>query len=158
MHDPKILANVFKRNQWVINEHTKGLSHTDSLIQPPENGNCLNYVLGHLVVHRDLILELVGKEAILTSDQKARYGYGSDPVIEDGSDVIPLEELLILLERSEQSMVGALEALSSEDLEKEIQSGERTTTLGERIEFYSWHDTYHVGQTEYLRQLVGIDD
>lgn len=158
MYDPNVLANVFKRNQWVINEQTKGLSHADSLIQPAERGNCLNYILGHLVVHRDLILDLLGKEPILTTEQEARYGYGSDPVVQDGPEVIPLEELLQMLGRAEQSLVGALEALSSADLEREIQSGERTTTLGERIEFYSWHDTYHVGQTEYLRQLAGTYD
>ena len=78
MHDPKVLASVFKRNQWVINEQTKELSHADSLIQLAERGNCLNYVLGHLLVHRDLILELVGKEPILIPEQKARYGYGSE--------------------------------------------------------------------------------
>jgi uncharacterized damage-inducible protein DinB len=158
MYDPEVLANVFKRNQWVINEQTKGLSHPDSLIQPALRGNCLNFILGHLVVHRDLILKLVDKEPIMSTDQNARYGYGSDPVVGDGPDVISFEDLLQMLERSEASLVGALEALSSEDLRREIQAGERTTTLGERIEFYSWHETYHVGQTEYLRQLTGMDD
>ena len=78
--------------------------------------------------------------------------------VKDGPDIFPLEELLRLLGRAQESLVEALEELSVEDLKQEIQSGEKTTTLGERIEFYSWHDTYHVGQTEYLRQLAGTDD
>ena len=30
--------------------------------------------------------------------------------------------------------------------------------LSERIFFLYFHETYHVGQTELLRQLTGVDD
>ena len=158
MYDPEVLANVFKRNQWVIDEQTKGLSHADCLLQPEKRGNCLNYVLGHILVHRDMILEMVGEDPIMSTEQNARYGYGSDPVEGDGPDVIPLENLLQMLTQSGEALVEAIKAMTSEDLEREMQSGEKKNTVGERIEFYSWHETYHVGQTEYLRQLAGMDD
>jgi hypothetical protein len=32
------------------------------------------------------------------------------------------------------------------------------TTRGARLFFYYFHETYHVGQTELLRQLAGRDD
>jgi|GEM_PF-5021639 len=30
--------------------------------------------------------------------------------------------------------------------------------VGAQLSFLSWHETYHTGQTEYLRQLAGKDD
>ncbi len=158
MYDPKILADVFARNQWVIDEQTKGLSHADSLIQPTSRGNCLNYVLGHMIANRETILTLLDLALVMTPEQNARYGYGSDPVLEDGLDVIPLEELLAMVKHSGEILAEAIATLSAEDLAREIKRGEGVTTVGQRVEFYVWHDTYHVGQTEYLRQLAGTDD
>jgi uncharacterized damage-inducible protein DinB len=45
-----------------------------------------------------------------------------------------------------------------EELAGEVQSFLGTTTLGQLIFFLFWHESYHVGQPEYLRQLAGKDD
>lgn len=158
MHDSKVLANVYKRNQWVIEEQTKGLSHPDSLLQPEARGNCMNYVLGHVLAHRDKVLEMLGIEPVMGSEQFARYDHGSEPVLADGPEVVPLEELLALLKRSGELLVEAIEPLTAEQLEREVKLGERSAPLGQRIEFFGWHEAYHAGQTEYLRQLAGMDD
>ena len=158
MHDAEILAAVFPRNQWVINEQTKGLNHADSLLQPKMRGNCLNYVLGHILVHREKIMKMLDLEPLMSEEQFQRYNYGADPVLEDSPDLIHLEDMLTMLDRSSEILVDTIKALAPGELEKEIKLGESTATLGQRIEFYAWHDTYHVGQTEYLRQLSGVDD
>ena len=158
MHDSKVLANVYKRNQWVIEEQTKGLSHPDSLLQPEARGNCMNYVLGHVLAHRDKVLEMLGVEPVMGSEQFARYDHGSEPVLADGPDVVPLEELLSLLKRAGELLVEAIEPLTADQLEREVRLGERSAPLGQRIEFFGWHEAYHAGQTEYLRQLAGTDD
>jgi uncharacterized damage-inducible protein DinB len=157
MHDPEILSNVYTRNQWVINEQTKGLTHADSLLQPDRRGNCLNFVLGHILVHREKIMKMLDLELLLTNSLFKRYDFDADPVLEDGPNIIPLEELLALLEKSTGLLVEAIKRLTQADLEREVTLGNSTATLGQRIEFFSWHDTYHVGQTEYLRQLA-VDD
>jgi uncharacterized damage-inducible protein DinB len=41
---------------------------------------------------------------------------------------------------------------------REIGSGERKTTVGQRAFFLYFHETYHVGQTELFRQLAGKND
>jgi uncharacterized damage-inducible protein DinB len=41
---------------------------------------------------------------------------------------------------------------------REITVRERKTTVGQRVFFLYFHESYHVGQTELLRQLAGKND
>ncbi|MFN2146468.1 MAG: DinB family protein [Anaerolineales bacterium] len=158
MQDPKVLAGVYQRNQWMIGEQTRGLTHADSLLQPTMRGNCLNFVLGHLLASRELVMDLLSMERLTTEEQFKRYAFGADPLLEDGPGVIPLDDLLAMLQKSADLLSEKISALTPEELAKEVMLGSSSGPLGERVEFFSWHDTYHVGQTEYLRQLSGVDD
>ncbi len=75
-----------------------------------------------------------------------------------GDDVMPLEELLALLAASQEKLAGALARLTESDLEREVLLGGRASPLRNRIFFLYFHETYHTGQTELLRQLTGVED
>ena len=152
------LISGLERNLGIIKAQTKGLSHADSLLQPPFRGNCLNWVLGHMAENRNTMLRLLGEEAILGETHAQRYGYGSEPVCGDGDDILTLEQLLSVLEQGQSALAARLQAATVEELAGEVQSFLGTTTLGQLIFFLYWHETYHVGQPEYLRQLAGKDD
>jgi uncharacterized damage-inducible protein DinB len=151
------LSEAFGRNVSVLRMQAAGLSHADSLRQPPFRGNCLNWVLGHLAENRDVILQALAAEPVMGA-AASRYARESDPITGDGPGVLPLEELLVILTRSQEALTAALARTTEEDLAKEIQRGQRTMLLSERIFFLYFHETYHVGQTELLRQLTGVDD
>jgi len=125
-------------------------------VQAP-NVNCLNWVLGHLADNRDQVLALLGEESVL-GEEAARYRRGSDPVGGDGPGVVPLERLLAVLKEGQERISAALPALTEEAAQEEQVVGERRTTLGERLHFIYFHDTYHVGQTELLRGMAGKTD
>ena len=158
MHDPDVLANVYKRNDWVLARQTEGLSHADSLIQPEPRGNCLNYILGHMLVGRDRVAGFLGLEPLLSEAEKARYDTDSEPLTGAEEGVVELSRLMEMLIESTVRIREALEALDPKELERAETLGESPGTLGSWIEFFGWHDTYHAGQTEYLRQLAGTDD
>ena len=158
MHDPGVLANVFKRNDWVLSRQAEGLSHADSLLQTEPRGNCLNYVLGHMLVGRDSVAKFFGLGPLLSEVEKARYDSDVEPVIGGEQGVVELSRLLELLTEATVRIGEALEGLDPKELEREEKLGESPGTLGSWIEFFGWHDTYHVGQTEFLRQLAGTDD
>lgn len=157
--DGKQLANVFKRNLWVIKRQVDGLTHEDTLIQPPFRGNCLNFVLGHMAASRMQLFQDIGIGPIIM-DQKEinRYTREADPVIEDGEDVIKLERIMEVFLESQETIDDKIEKMIPENLAVEIDKGEQLRTVGEWIEFLGWHEAYHTGQTEYLRQLAGTDD
>jgi hypothetical protein len=152
------LIQGFERNLGILRAQTEGLSHADCLLQLPFRGNCLNWVLGHIADNRNTLLCLLGEEAILSEAHAARYGYDSEPVCGDADDILTLEQLLTALEQSQRALTASLAKITEEELAREEQSFLGTTTLGQLIFFLFWHESYHAGQPEYLRQLAGADD
>ncbi|HYX50153.1 MAG TPA: DinB family protein, partial [Ktedonobacteraceae bacterium] len=71
---------------------------------------------------------------------------------------LTLEELLSWLDRSQERIASALSKMDEASLAREYGSGDRKTTIGQRVFFLYFHETYHVGQTELFRQLAGKDD
>ena len=147
-----------ERNLGIIKAQTEGLTHADSLLQLPFRGNCLNWVLGHIADNRNTMLRILGEEAILREAHAARYGYDSEPVCGDADDILTLEQLLAALEQSQSALSASLLKITEEELAREEQSFLGTSTLGQLIFFLFWHESYHAGQPEYLRQLAGKDD
>jgi uncharacterized damage-inducible protein DinB len=146
------------RNLNIIKAQTEGLSHADSLIQLPFRGNCLNWVLGHIVGNRDGILQYLGEQPTLSETQMTRYGYGSEPVVGEEEGIVEMAPLLAALESAQEVIAARLSALTEDDLAAEVESFLGTTTLAQLLFFLYWHESYHVGQTEQLRQLAGMDD
>jgi uncharacterized damage-inducible protein DinB len=157
MISPAQLSEAFARNTSLILRQTEGLSQADSLIQPPSHGNCLNWVLGHVVQYRDNAFDLLGAPRVM-GEAGERYKRESDPVTGEGPGVLPLEALLEILAHSQDALQRALEDATETYLEQEAPTQRGMTTRGARLFFYYFHETYHVGQTELLRQLAGRDD
>jgi uncharacterized damage-inducible protein DinB len=152
------LIGALERNLDIIKSQTQGLTHADSVLQLPFRGNCLNWVLGHIAASRTTMLQALGEAPILSEAQLKRYGYGSEPVCGDGEDILTLEQLLTALEQSQEALTASLHKISAEELAREVKSFLGTTTLGQLVFFLYYHETYHTGQTEALRQLAGKDD
>ena len=144
----------FERNRRIVQTQCEGLSHADSLVQPPFEANCLNWTVGHLVVHRDKILGALGAEGVLDNTTFARYTNESDPVQSDGPEIRQLPELLAALDETQQRLATAI---ANADMDAPFDH-ERFKTVGARVRFYYFHDTYHTGQTELLRALAGRSD
>jgi uncharacterized damage-inducible protein DinB len=152
------LLEAYGRNLSIIQEQTKGLSHEQCLLQPPFRGNCMNWVLGHIAETRNSLLKTLGEEPMMTPEECARYGHGSEPVCADGEGVIKLERLLAMLQHSQERIAVALPRLTPQDLTKMVKDHRGQVTLGNRLFFMYFHETYHTGQTELLRQLAGTND
>jgi len=151
------LIEAFGRNTSILKMQAAGLTQEESLLQPPFRGNCLNWVLGHIANSRDIILHTLGAEPVM-GEAGARYARESEPITGDGPGVLSLDELLAVLARSQEAIAQALQRATPEDLAREILGGQRTTTVGERVFFRYFHESYHAGQAELLRQLAGKND
>ena len=152
MITPDVVIRYFKLNQQVLRMQAKGLTHEDSLLTPPFRANCLNWVLGHVIVYRGQVLVLLGDEPLWDVEQAAPYNRESEPL--QAQDAVQLDQIIADLKVSQRRLAAALADLTAEDLERPVDD----RTLAQRLTFAYWHEAYHTGQTELLRQLTGVDD
>jgi len=153
------LSDFYDRNVQIIKMQTEGLSHEDSLIQLPFRSNCLNWVVGHVLANRCNILALLGAEDLRPAIDLDHYERESDPISGEEQGVLPLEDLIQYLEESQLRLAAALEKETEESLERMTSYRDRPEqTISYWLAFLFFHDSYHVGQTEILRQAAGKDD
>ncbi|MCY4526728.1 MAG: DinB family protein [Anaerolineaceae bacterium] len=150
------MTTMLAQNLRVIGLQTEGLTHGDSMLQLPFRGNCLNWVLGHMLVSRDYMLRIAGAETLWDADKSTPYMFGSEAMTAE-ADAVPMESILADLQRSQECLAEAMTALDDGTLDAPFEN-ERDDTLRKRLAFMTWHDSYHTGQTEYLRQLSGVSD
>lgn len=154
-----LLSRGFHRNQRVIQQQADGIDHAASLTQTEYNVNCLNWVVGHIVDGRSRLLERYGRDPVIDDERGSRYRRESDPITADGSDVVAFEDLMAMLGRSQDAIEAWLGEVDDSWLAEEVDVGDgRTASRGAQIMFVYFHDTYHTGQTDLLRQISGMSD
>jgi hypothetical protein len=156
--DPERLAAGYALNTRLIELQADGLSHEDSLVQTPYRINCLNWVLGHILDGRGRLLEVLGSSRIVPTERTERYRRESEPIVEDGPEVLRLEELIDGLRATGERIVEILESMERSDLDADVDDGEEPKPLGHVVFGRYFHDTYHTGQTDLLRQVAGVGD
>jgi uncharacterized damage-inducible protein DinB len=151
------LVDTLARNVHVVGMQAEGLSHADSLLQPQPRGNCFNWVAGHILVFRQYMLAALGQESLHDEDTLTHYKTDSTPITADGEGVRPFANLLKALGETQDRIANVLATTSASTLaEPSPRTGD--VIVAEDIFFLMWHETYHVGQTELLRQLTGVND
>jgi hypothetical protein len=149
MSEGKRLTESFQTTYWLIGKFAAGLTFEDSMAQLPFKANTFNWVLGHILVSRDRALSLLDQTPVLDPTDTKLYETGSTPVNEETA--VSLDRLLQSLDASQKALVGALEAVTTEAL-AELYDDQ---SVGDRLAGLHWHETYHVGQLEILRQVSG---
>ena len=146
----KTLAAEFRLNMAVIDINLDGISHRESIRMPMPGGNCLNWVVGHLVASRNGILRLLGEDPVWSEEKGRVYERGAQPPSDPGG-YLPLKNLIADLKAAQEKILPKLEEL---DLEE--GAGPRTdgSTI-EKLLFLHFHETYHIGQLGLMRRLVG---
>ena len=155
--DARDLHYLFDLNRVVLHANAAGLTHNESLRAPEPAGNCLNWVLGHIVATRHAILKLVRQEGWWPAETVDLYKRGSVRLSAD-SPVRRWESLLEDFDRSQALLSDALDRMTPEDLS--APGGKAPTgdvDLAGRLAFLQFHEAYHIGQIGVLRRLAGKD-
>jgi hypothetical protein len=139
----------------ILRRQTEGLTHQESLLQPQPGGNCLNWVMGHLVVNLLDILKVLDGVMPSGLPDLAHYGFGSEPVHGDEPGVIELPVLVDAYALLTKTITDRLAQMSEADFDEEIEFWQGQSRRGYVAFFYFFHNTYHIGQLEQLRNLAG---
>jgi len=154
--DAETLRHMFGLSTRALGVNLEGFTEEDALAQPPGGGNCANWVVGHVVVHRNHMLRALGREPVWGGAEDARYDRGSAPVT-GAEGALPLAALTDALDRSREAVLAALGGVTDEQLAAvpEAASGSATGPLGRRLALLIVHEGYHAGQVAALRRISG---
>lgn len=148
--EAKDLVGLYQRSYMGLKLNLRDLTDEDCRKQPPGGVNSINWVLGHVVMMRRLVLRSAG--AAPAGDPALIQIYsGEEGVRFDPSRAFSLEQLLADLDESQKRLLEALPKLSAEALAAPL----RTSTLGDFLTFLAYHEGYHNGQLGVLRRLAG---
>jgi len=147
------IRNDYETNTWLIKRLIADLSHEESVLQLPFPGNCVNWVLGHILVSRHTTLRLLGEQAIWDEEILARYGSGSAP-IRDGANARRMEDLVRDVDETQRRITAALETCAESDLMRTVETDRGVKPVWEHVGGLHWHETYHMGQFQLLRNHV----
>jgi uncharacterized damage-inducible protein DinB len=148
----RLLTKQYELNGLTVTRNLDGITHKESLQQPAPLGNCINWILGHMLLGRNSIHRLLGLRPAWEAETCDRYQRGSPPLA-DTDQAEPLEKLLEQWRTSQQAVVDAL--TSARDQELSDTTGD--DPLGIQLAFLAFHESYHAGQLGLLRRLAGRD-
>ncbi len=135
--------NVFKYNHRVLNINIEGITHEDSIKSPVNGAACINWVIGHIVLCRDEIHQLIELPGFCDKIYNELFDQGTN-----GNHIenpLLLVDILRLYDASQNILNKKIEKL---DFSGDIKKSERLT-------FYAFHEAYHIGQIGILRRIIG---
>lgn len=137
------LTTFFNYNHYVVNKNLEGITHRESLMTPQAGGNCINVVMGHIVVTRDTLLESFGFEGMCDEKMKNVYAQGAPPIkAEDATDI---NKLLKMYNESQEKV---MKVIPQTDLSGDEEKKKNLLGL-------AFHEAYHAGQIGILRRVIG---
>ena len=141
------LLSQFQASHYVLHKNLEGISHEESLKPLAGGGNSMNWVLGHLVATRQLVLELLDQTPIW--DAELRAAYGGAPL--ETSRMAPFKDLVGALDRSQELLQSGFGNLTAEKLAAPALG----STVGGFLATLAFHEAYHGGQIGMLRRPLG---
>ena len=141
----KELINAYDANTKQIKRLIDTLTHSESLLIPPFPTNCVNWLLGHILVSRHHSLTLSGGSDFWPENLIQRYDTGSSPIDVEDHRFCYFEDLVKDLEKSQIMLTENLSHCPDDFLKGDFEDkhGKRARWLC--IRSLHWHETYHIG-------------
>ena len=144
--NPNLLLNQYQASHRVLHRNLEGIRHEESLQASRDGGNNLNWVLGHLLSTRNLVLDLLGQEPVIPSEAAGAYRHeGGEP-----ARFLKLEDLKLALDRSQELITAGFQKLSPA-----ASTPAYGSTVGEMLAVLAFHEAYHGGQVGIIRRSLG---
>ncbi|MGA3345052.1 MAG: DinB family protein [Terracidiphilus sp.] len=146
-------ANSFQLNADLFKKSTDGLTAEEWLRRPNDKSNHILWIFGHVIWARGVVLKFLGSE----------YSQPWFPLFARGAKldeaaVYPTpEEATAAWQEVSAQLATAMEGVSEDVLSKQGPPGIPSPDgkVSGVVNFLAHHETYHVGQTAYLRSWLG---
>jgi hypothetical protein len=126
-----------------ISLNTENITQEESLVFPHPGGNCMNWLLGHIIEYRNRILTMLNQKTVWNEDEINCYKRGS-VAKEEIANLMPWQQLLNYLNYTQDVLTKVLK-------EEAISDAGQIKSLA----LFSFHEAYHAGQLGFLRRILG---
>ena len=155
----KSLLFGYGTGQSVIDVNLEGINEEESLFRPEQGGNCINWLAGHILATRGLILTHLGSEAFLGDEEAKPYSRGALP-LGPGDTCLSLSRIREGLTQTAALVSEKIAPLGEKELAGAIDPDlfpfpVENPTVGDFLTRLLFHESYHTGQLGTLRRLVG---
>ena len=144
------LCHMLQTNDFFVSRYAGDLTHEESLVRPLGQGNSFYWVLGHMVVYRDALLETLGQPRLHPEAERAHFKRNADPSAR--ATPIALETLAAEFETAGARL---REAMASTPAEQLASAYDAKFSIEQRLVHLTWHESYHAGQLALLHRLAG---
>lgn len=153
----ELLRHSFRTTQQVLRMNVDGVSQAESLVEPQPAGNCLNWIVGHVLCVYNDVLPLVGQQPVMDKEALRRYGRGTPP-LRNANEALPLHEMLTKCDEAVNRFEAGLGSLTHERLDLPAPfspTQNPNETVRSLLATVAFHQAYHVGQMGVLRRIIG---
>lgn len=148
------LAWNFERNASYMRSHLADLTQSDALVQPPVSGNCINWIVGHILCYRTYALAICGLTPVISPTVAQRYARDSAPVLGPAADVAELATLLAAYWASHEQLLAYWQSMTPAQAAETVTAAGFTMPRAELLTSFMRHESYHAGQLELLREIA----
>jgi uncharacterized damage-inducible protein DinB len=147
------IKGMFKFNTDIINKAITDVKDEDWFRTPGDDSNHLLWMLGHVVVHRGMVLKLFGAD--WNTSWAPLFARGAERV--DASQYPSIEEMRDAWSQISEQLKTRLNESSAEELGSSAPEGMPSfdKTVSGSVAFFAFHDCYHTGQMSFLRKWLG---
>lgn len=151
--DFKNISGMFRANTDIITKAIADVRAEDWFRKPGDDSNHLMWLLGHVVVHRGLVLKTLGGQ--WESSWAPLFVRGSERV--DDAEYPSIEEMNAAWSQISEQLKTALREAPEDVLNKAASEGSPSfdKKLSGSVAFLAFHDAYHAGQVSFLRKWLG---
>ncbi len=143
----------FNFTDFIMNLVLTDLKNEDAIKRARNNeGSSITWILGHLLDYRTQVMNLLGAE----KEREFQEKYGSTSA-GDGSDFPQINEMFETWKNVANKINQVFENVSDEKLMETItdENTHNEQTVLDKLTFYTWHESYHVGVIGSIRKEFG---
>jgi hypothetical protein len=145
MISPQLLKKMYIDTYEMLKPPLKGISEAQSLAQPADGGNCINWIVGHITVARVNFMMLLDVPPMWNMEICRKFIPGS-AAITNADQTLPFNRLIADLAETQNQLLNSLFTIAPEKLQ-EINNDK---TIGSHLAFYNSHEAFHAGQLDLL--------
>jgi uncharacterized damage-inducible protein DinB len=148
------IVQLFSVSESLFKKAVKGLSREEFLKSPGEHSNSMLWIAGHIACTRCLMINLLGDSYQKPWNEMFNRGAAHQ---KEGALSPGIDEILKVWDDATDHLKQKFEHMNADELDapspREFPLPDRTM-LG-ALNFFSFHETYHVGQMAYLLTWLG---